>query len=339
MCSPDILTFVGPGRDLCFRAKLLVDANQRLVEDILSICPLNSFLLHVVVAGETIYLPVPSVPVRSKIMVTRRKGAIYYNAIGQSICICYGSVTESTLVNQFAQVLEEDMPELEYLGRLVIQQTMEHQTPSIVRVRLQRCGDDDSGAGSAARCSSVTIPKEPKPWHEAKGLIDQEVTQLRLLEEPAAIRAIRLGVVRAQMGRNRSPLGTMIILQGFLSTLGPHILARLVKISEDPDMTLGLMVKQTRAFLTESFNHFDFLSDLGLDNMTNIGKAYSTALDSLDSMDEYRELTDSLRTLVQLWNRWNHLVFPWHLGEQIASLRPAEINGISGLECYSPSEQ
>jgi hypothetical protein len=119
MLTSDIVEVVGPRPDLSFRMRLLSRENADVVKNILALLPLEGFLLHVVVAGETIYMPAPSVALDSRNMVERRKGTVYYNTTSQSICFCYGAVTESTPVNQFAQVLEEDLEHLEKLGRVV----------------------------------------------------------------------------------------------------------------------------------------------------------------------------------------------------------------------------
>ncbi|RYP04084.1 hypothetical protein DL764_004678 [Monosporascus ibericus] len=57
-------------------------------------------------------MPGPSLSLPSKDMIQHRRGVVYYNAVGQSIRFCYGVVTESTLVNYFAEVAEEDLPML-----------------------------------------------------------------------------------------------------------------------------------------------------------------------------------------------------------------------------------
>ena len=312
---------------------LLAHKNPDVVKNILAILPLRSFLLHVVVAGETIYMPAPSVSLNSKNMVERRIGTIYYNTTSQSICICYGAVTESTLVNKFAQVLEEDLPKLERLGRLVYEQTISLKLPTIIETTIKTPGDHSSKPPQ-------TQPPRPGKrfdgsWQSAKEIIDREITTLRTPEEPDEIKNIRLGATKARAGSEGSSLQTMIFLQGFLSTLGPHIFSRLLTISTYSDMTVPLMVRQTREFLTHTFNHFEFLADLGLDRMSKLGSYYSEALDTLNTLEEYRQLTDSMRTLIQLLYRWLHLVFPWYLKDQFQSRTPEEVAAMPRLKRYS----
>lgn len=326
----DTLEFIGPSPDLSFRARLLQSQNADVVDKLLSVTPLRSFLLHVVVAGETIYLPAPTFSLSAKHMVERRKGTIYYNTTSQSICICYGSVTESTLVNQIAQVAEEDLPKLVGLGKLVYEQTINRETPRIVQISIQK----PKASSYSCRPSVSIIDKFDGHWSTAKQLIDHEVAQLRLPEEPDEIQKIRLGVVKSRSAGEGSPFQTTIFLQGFLSTLGPHVFSRLLAISNYPEMTLSLMVRQTREFLIDTFNHFTFLGDLGLGKVEELGKIYGDSLDTLETLEEYRELTDSMRTLIQLQYRWLHLIFPWYLKDQFLSRTPEEIVGYTKLEIY-----
>lgn len=331
--SFDTLEVSGPTPELSFRMELLSQDNPEVVRNILAILPIHSFLLHVVVAGETIYMPAPSISLASKNMVERRMGTVYYNTTSQSICICYGAVTESTPVNQFAQVVDEDLPKLEKLGRLVYEQTVSIKVPTIIETTIRK-------PGSPHELPDNPLPPSPGKfdgsWQSAKEILDGEIAGLRVPEEPDEIRNIRLGATKARAGSEGSSLQTIIFLQGFLSTLGPHIFSRLLTISTYQDMTLPMMIRQTREFLTQTFNHFEFLSDLGLERMSKLGDIYSEALDTLETMEQYRELTDCMRTLIQLLYRWLHLIFPWYLKSQFHSRTPEEIVGMPKLRRYSP---
>ncbi|KAJ3536212.1 hypothetical protein NM208_g6818 [Fusarium decemcellulare] len=332
-----VLEVQGPVPRLSFRMEVLHDLNPDIVDGILSILPWQSFLLHVVVAGETIYMPAPSISLTTRNMVPRRPGVVYFNTTSQSICFCYGVVTESTLVNQFAQVVEQDLPKLIQLGRVVYEQNISRKVPQIVSATVTRPGDD-SPLVSSERPQQALFNDQgvsEKDWRAVKGVIDSEITRLRIPEEPDDIKRIRLGAVQSRAGDESSPFQTMVFLQGFLSTLGPHIFARLLAISTYPDMTMTLMVRQTREFLLETFNHFDFLADLGLARTRDIGKLYAAALDLITTLDEYRSLTDSMRTMIQLLYRWVHLVFPWFVKDLFQSRSPEEVQDLPKLQVYS----
>ncbi|RSL48876.1 hypothetical protein CEP54_012707 [Fusarium duplospermum] len=318
MDEDKILEVRGPGPNLSFRMKLLHAENPDIAEGMLGILPWESFLLHVVVAGETIYIPAPSISLKAKNMVPRGPGVVYFNTTSQSICLCYGVVTERRLVNQFAQVLEEDLPRLVRLGKVVFEQNISCKVPKIVPVTVALPGTHGSRVPSQREPASIRGNEDDTTmsWEAFKAVIDAEIAQLRLPEEPDDIKLIRLGAVQSRAGGESSPYQTFVFLQGFLSTLGPHVFSRLLAVSNYPEMTTALMVRQTREFLFETLNHFDFLADLGLTRTRDLGKLYATALEDVKMLEDYRSLTNSMRTMIQLLYRWVHLVFPWFVKDQ-----------------------
>lgn len=337
MVQTKTLEVRGPAPDLSFRIKLLWEDNPDIVEGILSVLPWESFLLHVVVAGETFYTPAPSISLDTKNMVPRRPGVVYFNTTSQSICFCYGVVTESTPVNQFAQVLDEDFPNLVKLGKVVYEQNISRKVPQIVPVTLILPGCQSTQISSQARHLPTLGSDNVKPdsWKTVKGVIEEEITRLRLPEEPDDIKYIRLGAVQSRAGEESSPYQTFVFLQGFLSTLGPHVFSRLLAISNYPEMTITLMVRQTQEFLLQTFNHFDFLADLGLPRTRDIGRLYAAALEDVKTLDDYRSLTDSMRTLIQLLYRWVHLIFPWFVKDQFQSHTREEVRDMPRMQIYS----
>ncbi|XXG98468.1 hypothetical protein Hte_004792 [Hypoxylon texense] len=272
---------------------------------------------EVVIAGETIYMPVSSFSLGSKNMVERRKGVVYYNTGSQSICFCYGAVTESTMVNQIAEVLEDNLPGMVELGRVVYAEIINCRDPRIVTLTIRRMGDDLILSPMTKKVA-LAPPAETfdGDWMSAKALVDEQCARLRLPEEPDDIKKAWLGAVTAHAAGEGSPFQAFVFLQGFLSTLGPHVFARLLAVSKYAEMTLPLMVRQTREFLVETFDHFESLGDLGLGIIANLGRVYSYALGQLGTLEEYRQLTDSMRSLIQLHYRCLHLIFPWYLEDQ-----------------------
>lgn len=66
-----------------------------------------------------------------------------------------------------------------------------------------------------------------------------------------------------------------------LSTLGPYVFARLLAVPRNSDITLPLIVRQTREFLLRTSDHFESLGDLGLETAARADGPYDAALDSL----------------------------------------------------------
>jgi hypothetical protein len=136
--SSDLLEFHAPGPGIKFRVQLLAQDNPDVVEQVLKQLPLDSVLGHVVVSGEAIWLPTKIVHLGKTNMVQRSPGAVYLYAPGQTICLTYGAITESALVNKFGQVLESDLPQLAKLGEHVWEQTVAEPRKNVVNITVRR---------------------------------------------------------------------------------------------------------------------------------------------------------------------------------------------------------
>jgi hypothetical protein len=137
MSAPAFLEFHAPEADLRFRASLRADDNPDVVGEVVKRLPLESVLGHVVVSGETIWLPTRIVHLGRSNMVSRTVGAVYLYAPGQTICLTYGSITESASINKFGQVLESDLPILRRLGAYVFDQTVASPRKSLARITVR----------------------------------------------------------------------------------------------------------------------------------------------------------------------------------------------------------
>ena len=138
MPSSDILLFNAPSVGKSFRAKLLLQDNPDVVEQVLAQLPLKSVLGHVVISGEAIWMPTRIVHLGRNNMVQRHPGAVYLYAPGQTICLTYGKITESANVNKFAEVFDEDLPILQELGETVYEHTIALPRRTVIEINVRR---------------------------------------------------------------------------------------------------------------------------------------------------------------------------------------------------------
>jgi hypothetical protein len=134
------LLFSVENTEWSFRAKLLRDKNAALVALVAQYLPFETFLGHVVVAGETLWMPTEIVSLTTDNMVERKVGSVYFYGPGAQINICYGEVTEANPVNQFAQVYDEDLDNLRAVGNLVCKETFTKDVPRVIRINVSLIG-------------------------------------------------------------------------------------------------------------------------------------------------------------------------------------------------------
>ncbi len=168
------------------------------------------------------------------------------------------------------------------------------------------------------------IKKFDGTWQEAKARIEREVDRV-WLDEPVEIQKICWGVIDSGAGSGEQSFSVLVHLEVYMMLVGADVMYRFLKIARYDDMALPTLVRMTREFLTATFNAFEFMTDLGLTNMHEVGQMYSDALDALTNKDEYVELTGMMMTYVIRMHRWVHFIFPWNLGVAFPHRKPEEV--------------
>jgi len=175
-----------------------------------------------------------------------------------------------------------------------------------------------------------TITKFDGTWREAKDIIEKEIDRV-WFNEPEEIQKVRLGVIDSGAGTGEQSFTVLVHLEAYLMLVGADVMYRLLKISKYDDVELATMNRMTREFLTGTFNVFEFMTDLGMTNMHQIGQMYSDVLDQLETKEEYVELTGAMMTYVIRMHRWIHFIFPWNLGVAFPHRKPAELLAFSKI--------
>ncbi|KAF8546817.1 hypothetical protein OG21DRAFT_1035559 [Imleria badia] len=261
--SSSTLLFSVPGTQLSFRASLLTVANPFVV-NLVQQLPLKSVLAHVVISGQTFWMPTRILSLGPGNTVEREPGAVYFHAPGQTICVCYGAITETAKVNQFGRVLQDDFPKLQAVGELIYQQTVASENKAIVGIELSLIGGDANGNQSLVKelapHPSMIVKGD---WRAVKALIEKEIDVV-WLEEPDEIRKVRLGMIEGGAGTGNQSFSVLVHLETFLIMDGAHIIFRILQLISDATMTTSQIKNITRVFLRTTFDHFAFFADLGL---------------------------------------------------------------------------
>jgi hypothetical protein len=101
-----------------------LDTNEKLIQAIKRNMPTTCLFSHVVVSGQTIGAVTRIRHDGPGVMVPRVIGSVFFYQPSQKVNLCYGEITESSKVNQFAEVIEDDLESLKDLGQLVWRKTV-----------------------------------------------------------------------------------------------------------------------------------------------------------------------------------------------------------------------
>lgn len=164
-------------------------------------------------------------------------------------------------------------------------------------------------------------------WRAVKKDIVQEIQRI-WLQEPVEIKKIRYGIIASGAGSGKQSFSVLVHLEAYLMLVGADVMYRFLKVSQYEEIALPELVRMTREFLVASFNAFEFLTDLGIPRMHEIGNRYAAALDLVQSKEEYVELTGAMMTYVIRMHRWVHFIFPWNLGVAFPHANVAELKSL-----------
>jgi hypothetical protein len=167
-------------------------------------------------------------------------------------------------------------------------------------------------------------------WRDAKREIERQIDRV-WLDEPTEVQKVRWGVIDSGAGSGGQSFSVLVHLEAYLMLTGADVMYRFLKVSQYPEMELGTLVRMTREFLVGTFNAFEFLTDLGMTNMHEIGQAYADSLSTVKTKEEYVELTGAMMTYVIRMHRWIHYIFPWNLGVAFPHRLPAEVQAFCGI--------
>ncbi|WP_069881626.1 hypothetical protein [Bosea sp. BIWAKO-01] len=136
MSSGNGISFYMPRYDFTVRARWL-ERNARLIGVLKAAVPTQAIFSHVVVSGQTVGAVTRIRYDGPGVMVPRVFGSVFFYQPSQKINLCYGEITESATVNQFAEVIQEDLDALRDLGSKVWADTVANPVRHVVQVNIQ----------------------------------------------------------------------------------------------------------------------------------------------------------------------------------------------------------
>lgn len=130
------ISFYIPRYDFAVKAQWL-ERNSRLIDVIRAALPMRCIYSHVVVSGQTVGAVTRIRYDGPGLMVARVFGSVFFYQPSQKINLCYGEITESATVNQFAEVIPQDLDVLRDLGARVWGDTVANPVQHVVEVNIQ----------------------------------------------------------------------------------------------------------------------------------------------------------------------------------------------------------
>lgn len=167
-------------------------------------------------------------------------------------------------------------------------------------------------------------------WRDVVAEIESNIDRI-WLEEPPELRKVVAGVIDSGAGSGKQVFSVIVHLEAYLMIVSQDIVFRFQKSSLHDNIQLEQLITITREFLFGTFHIFEFMEDLGLTGMHELGEKYNKALDLVQTKEEYRDLTGSLHTYIIKLHQWIHLMFPWKLGVVFPHRSAAEVKSLASI--------
>ena len=167
-------------------------------------------------------------------------------------------------------------------------------------------------------------------WRDVVVEIESNIDRI-WLEEPPELRKVAAGVIDSGAGSGKQVFSVLVHLEAYLMIVSQDIIFRFQKSSLHENIELEQLITVTREFLFGTFHIFEFMEDLGLTGMHELGEKYNKALDLVKTKEEYRDLTGSMHTYIIKLHQWIHLMFPWKLGVVFPHRSAAEVKSLAGI--------
>jgi hypothetical protein len=167
-------------------------------------------------------------------------------------------------------------------------------------------------------------------WRDVVKEIEANIDRI-WLEEPPELRKVVAGVIDSGAGSGKQVFSVLVHLEAYLMIVSQDIVFRFQKTSLHDNIGLDQMVTVTREFLFGTFHIFEFMEDLGLTGMHELGEKYNQGLGLVTTKEEYRDLTGSMHTYIIKLHQWIHLLFPWKLGVAFPHRTPEEVKSLASI--------
>lgn len=158
-------------------------------------------------------------------------------------------------------------------------------------------------------------------------LADLEAETDRIwLDEPAEIKAMRLGVFNSGAGSYDQYFSNLVFINGDMRALSTWITPSVILNSLD-DESFSLEQCQ-KLFAWTNLVFVDFLAYCGFTTYAEFAQRIVAAAEEIESKDQFREIVSAWYRYANRMYLWVHQVFPWGLGVAFPKRSEADLSFI-----------
>jgi hypothetical protein len=230
-------------------------------------------------------------------------------------------MTEPVPAWPLGQVVDADLAKLPSLGERIWQRFLAAQTDLLVVVERADAPLAIDPAGVRTPHHGVDEFPSSLAWPELLRLVEAEIEAI-WLNEPADVRALRLGLQTGEAGVNGQYFSPWVMVTGLVRSLAIVDLAALARLSHHPGFELAHLQVLVHEMLTVLLGVVGYF---GLPQLAAVLTIVDRTVDQIEERAVFIHLVTALQTYVNRYNLWLHQTFPWRLGAEFPKPKLADV--------------
>jgi hypothetical protein len=291
-----------------------IDHNEKLFDWFLENLPTNCLQTHTVVAGFSLFmlnLPMKKVfpwrqediPVQDIVEMPKGRFTFFMTTGKVANLSCkWGDVTEPMSYITWAEVIDEDKPILEEVGKQIWSIVM-GSTKEVVHVEF------------------VLPGQATHSWRDVKTMIDAENEKIRIQPPEEVVKVVHYRIVDSKAGTDGQALSNWFFSATDIRYVQAY-LYNIVRLAMDKKYTTEQIKSMTKIMIAQPA---EFAGYCGFHKTWEYAKAVIDVLDEVDSRDDLLDLLNSLLLYSANMNAWIHHYFPWKINYVYPHRDPKEL--------------
>lgn len=165
-------------------------------------------------------------------------------------------------------------------------------------------------------------------WQDVKEEIEKENERILFTPPEEIVKIFKYGIVESGAGSYGQAFTAMVFTEGDCRYLAFYGTNNIVKLCDDPALTVDGLKALARTFLPLSA---EFLGYCGLTNLWTYVQHIMAALDSVQTKEEMKELLTALTLYAGTLNSWIQHYFPWNIGALFPQRKSEDIREMARL--------
>lgn len=165
-------------------------------------------------------------------------------------------------------------------------------------------------------------------WTDVRDELLQENERILFSPPEEIVKIFKYGIVESRAGTNGQAFTAMVFVEGDCRSLAFYGSNNVVKLCDDPTMTLDALKSVAKTFIPLSS---EFLGYCGLNKLWTYVQHMMAVIDTVESKEDLKDLITALTLYAGTLNSWIQHYFPWKVGVLFPQVKSADVKEMARL--------